>query len=159
MRAKRLYLAGAAALLTVLAWTGLTLGAGPLRIFLGESTTVSLPYQFSKLAVGDPTVADYLVQKNEAGGSEVLLAGKRAGATNLIVWDVDGKQRDVISLTVLVRDLNAYAREIQAAVGRAPGCVSGWPATSSSSRARWTRPSSASSWTRCWATRPRSSSW
>jgi len=121
MRAKRLYLAGAAALLTVLAWTGLTLGAGPLRIFLGESTTVSLPYQFSKLAVGDPTVADYLVQKNEAGGSEVLLAGKRAGATNLIVWDVDGKQRDVISLTVLVRDLNAYAREIQAAVGRAPG--------------------------------------
>lgn len=121
MRAKRLYLAGAAAMLAVLAWAGLTLGAQPLRIFLGESTTVSLPYQFSKLAVGDPTVADYLVQKNEPGGSEVLLAGKRAGVTNLIVWDNEGKQRDVVSLTVLIRDLEAFAKEIKAAVGRAPG--------------------------------------
>ncbi|MCA1988468.1 MAG: pilus assembly protein N-terminal domain-containing protein [Desulfarculus sp.] len=120
MRARRAIITCGAVVLAVLACAGLTMGAQPLKIFLGESTTLSLPYQFSKLAVGDPTVADYLVQKNDPAGAEVLLNGKRGGSTNLIVWDAEGKQRDVIGITVLIKDLQAYAREIQAVVGRAP---------------------------------------
>ncbi|MBI5521376.1 MAG: pilus assembly protein N-terminal domain-containing protein [Desulfarculus sp.] len=121
MKLKRVTMAALAALAMVLMLAGLTAGAQGMRIFLGESTTLTLPYQFSKLAVGDPSVADYLVQKNEASGAEILLNGKKAGSTNLIVWDAQGQQRDVYGLTVLVKDLKAFTQEIQQVVGRAPG--------------------------------------
>ncbi|MFH1061054.1 MAG: pilus assembly protein N-terminal domain-containing protein [Pseudomonadota bacterium] len=121
MKLARLTMVLAAAVLAVLALAGLTMGAQALKIFMGESTTLALPYQFSKLAVGDPAVADYLVQKNEPDGAEILLNGKKAGTTNLLVWDAQGQQRDTYNLTVLVKDLKAYVKEIQAVVGRAPG--------------------------------------
>ena len=93
----------------------------PVNVYVGESTTLTLPYQFSKLALGDPTIADYVVQKNEPTGAELLINGKLPGLTNLIVWDMQNQQREVINVNVLVRDVKAYLRQIRAMIGKVEG--------------------------------------
>ena len=93
----------------------------PINTYVGESTTLKLPYQFSKMALGDPTIADYVVQRNASDGAEILINGKSPGITNLIVWDMQGNQRDVISVNVLVRDVKAYLQQIKAMIGHVEG--------------------------------------
>lgn len=113
--------------LVVLTILGLCLLPGPagaiepVNTYVGESTTLKLPYQFSKMALGDPTVADYMVQRNATDGAEILVNGKTPGLTNLIVWDMQGTQRDVIPVNVLVRDVKAYLAQIKAMIGHVEG--------------------------------------
>lgn len=53
---------------------------------VGESRVYRLPQPFSRVAVGNPEIADYIV----INSSELYLLGKKPGATNLIVWDRKG---------------------------------------------------------------------
>lgn len=92
-----------------------------LSVHVGESTTLNLPYQFSDMAVGNPAIADYVVRANTAGKSEIIINGKQAGKTNLLIWDKDGKKRQELSISVYVRDLNAHLALIKSMIGPAEG--------------------------------------
>jgi len=53
---------------------------------VGESRVYRLTLPITRVAVGDPDVADYIL----LNPSELYLLGKKTGATNLIVWDQKG---------------------------------------------------------------------
>jgi pilus assembly protein CpaC len=62
-----------------------------------------LPFAASRVAVGNPQVADFTLVKN----NELYILGKSVGATNLILWDKTGESRTV-NLTVGV-NLGVFA--------------------------------------------------
>jgi pilus assembly protein CpaC len=115
-----LFRAGVAAAVLALsmapAWAART-----LSVYVGESTTLQLGYQFSKVAVGDPSIADYSVQRNTPTGAELLLNGKQAGSTNLIIWDMEGKVKEELVINSLVRDVKALLSQLQALIGPTEG--------------------------------------
>jgi pilus assembly protein CpaC len=53
---------------------------------VGESRVYRLAQPVSRVAIGDPEVADYIM----INPSELYLLGKKAGTTNLVVWDRTG---------------------------------------------------------------------
>ena len=53
---------------------------------VGESRVYRLAQPITRVAVGNPAVADYIM----INPSELYLLGKKTGATNLIVWDKKG---------------------------------------------------------------------
>ena len=53
---------------------------------VGESRAYRLARPITRVAVGNPEVADYIM----LNPSELYLLGKKTGATNLIVWDQKG---------------------------------------------------------------------
>ncbi|WP_025101204.1 type II and III secretion system protein family protein [Burkholderia sp. A1] len=74
-----------------IAWSALTLSsvasaAGPdasVDIAVGAQRQIAAGRSLQRVAVGDPAVADVLVVK----GGGVLLIGKSAGTTNVMVWE------------------------------------------------------------------------
>jgi len=79
-----------------------------IKLFVNESKI--LDKEAKRVAVGNPEVADVRVISDK----EIMLLGKAAGKTNLIIWDKWG-QREVLSLQVLARDtqkLINYLNEI-----------------------------------------------
>lgn len=56
---------------------------------VGESRVYRLERPITRVAVGNPEVADYIL----LNPSELYLLGKKTGATNLIVWDRQGNFR------------------------------------------------------------------
>ncbi len=92
-----------------------------VNVYVGESATFATDYQFSKLAVGDPKVADYAVQRNTATGAEILINGKGPGSTNLILWDAQGNEREQVVINALVRDIRELMRQVQALIGPVEG--------------------------------------
>ena len=56
------------------------------RVPLGESRVFRFVQPVSRIAVGDPKVADYIMLNR----SEIYLLGKKLGSTNLVVWDQKG---------------------------------------------------------------------
>jgi pilus assembly protein CpaC len=55
----------------------------------GESKVYRFAQPISRVAVGNPDVADYIM----LNPSELYLLGKKPGATNLILWDQNGNYR------------------------------------------------------------------
>ncbi|ASQ90245.1 secretion system protein [Prosthecochloris sp. GSB1] len=53
---------------------------------VGESRVYRLDRPVTRVAVGDPEVADYILFSS----SELYLLGKKPGATNLVLWDGEG---------------------------------------------------------------------
>ena len=53
---------------------------------VGESRVYRLARPITRVAVGNPEVADYII----INPSELYLLGKKTGATNLVVWDQKG---------------------------------------------------------------------
>ena len=66
-----------------------------IALSAGKSQLLPLPFAASRLAVGDTSIADVIL----LNPNEVYLLGKRAGATNLILWD-HAKQATIIDLAV-----------------------------------------------------------
>ncbi|OQX54134.1 MAG: hypothetical protein B5M48_01555 [Candidatus Omnitrophica bacterium 4484_213] len=84
-----------------------------IELFVNESKI--LDKEAKRVAVGNPEVADVRVISDK----EIMLLGKAAGKTNLIIWDKWG-QREVLSLQVLASDpqrLVNYLNEIIKAAG------------------------------------------
>ncbi|MDC8759249.1 type II and III secretion system protein family protein [Janthinobacterium fluminis] len=69
--------------------------APQMNLSEGKSTLMHLPYPASRIAVGDPRVADVIL----LNPSEVYLLGKSVGSTNLILWS-RGNDATVIDLAV-----------------------------------------------------------
>ncbi len=74
-----------------------------LDIAAGRAHVLVLPFAASRVAVGNPQVADFTLVKN----NELYILGKSVGATNLILWDKTGESRTV-NLTVGV-NLGVFA--------------------------------------------------
>ena len=74
----------------------------------GKSTLMHLPYAASRLAVGDPRVADVIL----LNPSEVYLLGKTVGTTNLILWNRNN-DATVIDLAVGIDTVALQARIAQ----------------------------------------------
>ena len=66
-----------------------------LDIAAGRAHVLVLPFAASRVAVGNPLVADFTLVKS----NELYILGKSVGATNLILWDKSGDSRTV-NLTV-----------------------------------------------------------
>jgi pilus assembly protein CpaC len=84
------------ALCCCLLWgLGLTMGAHAqgtptsVQLTLGEAQLLPIDPAVARLAMGDPSVADYI----RLGPQELYLLGKRAGVTNLLMWTPQGALR------------------------------------------------------------------
>jgi pilus assembly protein CpaC len=58
-----------------------------LRLVAGHVRVLSLPSAVSRIAVGDPKVADYRL----ISPTELYVVGKAAGTTNLVIWRANGE--------------------------------------------------------------------
>lgn len=58
-----------------------------ISTFVGKSKVIQLNTPVSRIAIGDPSIADYKI----VSPSELLLLGKAVGTTNLILWQKNGK--------------------------------------------------------------------
>ena len=83
--------------------------AQPLSVGLNESRYMEI-YGLNRVAVGNPEVADVQL----ISGSELLVVGKKAGSTSLLVWGSGGRQEYMI--TVSGND-SGLAEAIQNAIG------------------------------------------
>ncbi|MCG5073935.1 type II and III secretion system protein family protein [Paraburkholderia tagetis] len=72
--------------------------APSVDIAVGEQRTLPVTGSLTRIAVGDPSVADVLVIRGDRRGG-VLLVGKGAGTTNVMLWEGSGAPR---TLTVNV---------------------------------------------------------
>ncbi|MGF6771178.1 pilus assembly protein CpaC [Paraburkholderia sp. GAS199] len=79
-------------------------GAQTIDLTVGAQQSLAAGHTLQRVAIGDPAVADVLVIKGEKRGG-VLLVGKSAGTTNLMLWERD---RDApLSYTVNVTAASA----------------------------------------------------
>lgn len=72
-----------------------------IKLSLGSSKTLDLPGPASNIAVGDPAVADFVIISSK----ELLLNGKKEGATNLTIWYSWGKK---VSQVVVSKQPESY---------------------------------------------------
>lgn len=75
-------------------------GAAALVLGVGEQRQVALGRSLSRVAVGDPDVADVLVIRDGGGRGGVLVVGKAPGTTNLMLWDKGRSAPQTLTLTV-----------------------------------------------------------
>ena len=58
-----------------------------MQLTLGESQVLQLPQPVSRVAVGHPGIADFIL----LGPKELYVLGKSPGMTNLVMWNANGK--------------------------------------------------------------------
>lgn len=81
--------------LCLLCWLALSLGVQAqsnqlsVQLTLGEAQVLPIDAAVARLAMGDPSVADFI----RLGPQELYLLGKRAGVTNLLMWTQQGSLR------------------------------------------------------------------
>ncbi len=68
--------------------------AQPLSVGLNESRYMEI-YGLNRVAVGNPEVADVQL----ISGSELLVVGKKAGSTSLLVWGSGGRQEYMVTVS------------------------------------------------------------
>ncbi|MBN3855124.1 type II and III secretion system protein family protein [Paraburkholderia sp. Ac-20340] len=67
-------------------------------IAVGEQRTLPVTGALTRVAVGDPSVADVLVVRGDRRGG-LLLVGKGAGTTNVMVWESGVQRTFVVNVT------------------------------------------------------------
>lgn len=87
--------------------TSLDVAAMPSSIDLtvGEQRTLPVAGALTRVAVGDPGVADVLVVRGDRRGG-LLLVGKGAGTTNVMLWEGNGEPR-TLAVNVTTRAARA----------------------------------------------------
>ncbi|CAB3760614.1 type II and III secretion system protein family protein [Paraburkholderia humisilvae] len=74
--------------------------AAPLELAVGEQRLLAQGRSLQRVAVGDPSVADVLIVKgNRRGG--VLLVGKGAGTTRVMLWERGNDTPETIAVSVV----------------------------------------------------------
>jgi pilus assembly protein CpaC len=86
---------------------GLNDGAG-IKLLTGKSITLTTKTPYKRMQVTNPDVADV----NAIGPSSILLTAKKAGDTQLILWD-DQDRAQVVNVNVDV-DLESVKRQLKA---------------------------------------------
>ncbi|RDU97479.1 type II and III secretion system protein family protein [Trinickia dinghuensis] len=62
-------------------------GKGAIVVSVGEQRQIAPGQRLTRVAVGDPNVADVLVIRDGNGRGGVLIVGKAPGKTNLMLWE------------------------------------------------------------------------
>jgi pilus assembly protein CpaC len=62
-----------------------------LQLLLGESQVVQLAQPATRVAIGHPSVADYILLNPQ----ELYVLGKTPGSTNLVIWTANGKTTSI----------------------------------------------------------------
>jgi hypothetical protein len=83
----------------VLAWSNIALAAGPISVEVGKSQILRLKSAASVVMIGEPSIADVIVERN----GMIFLLGRQAGETNLFILDADGNT--VLSTDIVVTPL------------------------------------------------------
>lgn len=68
-----------------------------LQVLINKSVVLQTRTPYKRVSVGQPEIADV----NLLGQSRILVTGKKAGTTQLVVWD-DGEKAQVIDISVAV---------------------------------------------------------
>lgn len=63
-----------------------------IKVVVGESKAITRKYNISKVAVGDPTIADVKALTKR----KVLILGKKEGMTSLLLFDAAGKEQSLL---------------------------------------------------------------
>lgn len=66
-----------------------------IEILRGHSTVVTTAYATERVAVGDPTIVDFVMN----GNREIQIVAKNVGDTNLLIWS-DGRLQSVLDIHV-----------------------------------------------------------
>lgn len=74
--------------------------AGTIELAVGAERQIAPGRPLVRVAIGDPAVADVLVIKDGAGRGGVLLVGKAAGTTNVMLWEKGRDEPHVYTLKV-----------------------------------------------------------
>lgn len=83
-----------------------------LKLYVGEQKTLSV-MDVNRVSVGDREIVDLRAM----GGTEILVTGRKRGFTDLIFWDVTGKQRTIqIQVYLPVESLSRQLRDLLADV-------------------------------------------
>jgi len=72
-----------------------TNGDGKLRLTVNKSAVITTRVPYKQVSVGQPEIADV----NTIGPSNILVTAKKAGTTQIIIWD-DANRSQVIDVTV-----------------------------------------------------------
>jgi hypothetical protein len=96
----RLLALGALAVTTVSGQQPAPAPAPERTLFVNEQQTLTPGYAIGNIAIGDAGIADYKVLP---GRRELLLFGRSAGTTTLIIWDQRNVKRDEITMVVTTR--------------------------------------------------------
>ncbi len=62
-----------------------------VTMVVGAQKTLALSKPLERVAVGNPEIADALLLKSRSAANSLLLVGKKAGATSVIVWEQGGR--------------------------------------------------------------------
>jgi pilus assembly protein CpaC len=60
---------------------------GTIELAVGGERQITPGHPLARVAIGEPTIADVVVLKESTGRGGVLLVGKAAGRTNLMLWE------------------------------------------------------------------------
>lgn len=77
-----------------------TASSAAVELSVGEQRQLAAGRSLSRVAVGDPDVADVLVMRERNGKGGVLVVGKSPGTTNLMLWDKAQAAPQTLTLTV-----------------------------------------------------------
>lgn len=88
-------------------WVSVSLAAIPVKLTVGRGTVLTLEKTSKRVSIANPDLAELTM----ISPMEMLLTGKRAGATNLIVWDE--KEKATVFNLVVSGDTGALAAQIK----------------------------------------------
>ena len=80
---------------------------GRITISVNKSAVVTTKFPYKRISIGQPDIADV----NAIGAGNVLVTGKKAGTTQLILWD-DAERSQVIDIDV-VFDMRALQDQLK----------------------------------------------
>jgi pilus assembly protein CpaC len=88
--------------------SGLDERTGSVRLLVNKSTTLVTARPYKRVNVAQPDIAD----ANPIGTTRILVTGKKAGATQIIIWDEDdnSQQIDVLVQANLLQLRSLYER-------------------------------------------------
>lgn len=89
-----------------------------IHLGVGTQKVLSVPGGVSRVAVGDPNVADV----KPLGSNQMLIVGGQVGRTTLLVWRTSGA-RDSYSIVVRSVSIDETAAEIRTLLGEVEGIV------------------------------------
>jgi len=93
-----------------------TLG-GTARLTLGQQRVFEVRAPLEQVAIGDPDVIDVKVISQ---GRQVLITAIGKGTTDLITWDLQGKQTTTL-VYVILKDIRLIQREVRSMIGQVEG--------------------------------------
>ncbi len=79
-------------------------------VVINNQTAIDVPYAFGDVSVGSSEIVKVVPLRDS---KQILLAGREAGSTNIIVYDVRGVRKDEFEVTVIPGNLAKVMKNVQ----------------------------------------------